>query len=187
MLRVLGFAGFALAAACWAPPALADAWTELAKPGTVVLLRHATAPGVGDPPGFRLYDCGTQRNLDDQGRAEARRIGEMFRARRVEVGGVYMSQWCRAKETAQLAFGANLPREESAFNSFFGRSTSTRDVQTQKARQLIARWKGPGVLVVVTHQVNIQALTGESTLSAGGVVVRPEADGRLAVVATLDP
>jgi phosphohistidine phosphatase SixA len=166
--------------------AAADPWSELAKPGAIVLFRHATAPGVGDPPHFKLGDCGTQRNLDEQGRAEARKLGEEFRKRKIQVGSVLSSQWCRTRDTAQLAFGAQV-RDEPAFNSFFRLSSDARDAQTAKARELLAKWRGPGVLVVVTHQVNIQALTGAGAASAEGVVVRPGADGSIRAVATLDP
>lgn len=169
------------------PPSLAaDAWAELAKPGAIVLFRHATAPGAGDPPGFKLEDCVTQRNLDDRGRGEARRLGEQFRSRNIEVGAVLTSQWCRTRETARLAFGSQV-RDEPAFNSFFQQGSPARDTQTAQARAVLARWRGPGALVVVTHQVNITALTGVGAASAEGVVVRLTAVGTLQVVATLEP
>jgi|SRR6185369_5934697 len=164
----------------------ADAWTELAKPGAIVIFRHATAPGVGDPPNFKLDDCATQRNLNDQGRAEARKLGEQFRAHKIQVGSVVSSQWCRTRETARLAFGDQV-RDEPAFNSFFRLSQEARDAQTAKARAVLARWRGPGALVVVTHQVNIHALTGVGADSAEGVVVKPAADGSLQVLATIEP
>ncbi|MCY7371733.1 MAG: histidine phosphatase family protein [Polaromonas sp.] len=176
-LGVLLFASSALAA---------DAWTELAKPGAIVLFRHATAPGVGDPAGFKLEDCATQRNLDERGRAEAQRLGEQFRSRNIQVGAVLSSQWCRTRETARLAFGSQA-RNEAAFNSFFQESSAIRDAQTAQARAVLARWKGPGALVVVTHQVNISALTGVGVASAEGVVLWPGADGSFQVVATLAP
>ena len=168
------------------PSLAADPWVELAKPGAIVLFRHATAPGVGDPPGFKADDCATQRNLDERGRAEARRLGEQFTRRKIPVGAVLTSQWCRTRETAQLAFGS-LPREEPAFNSFFQQSSDTSATQTAQARAVLARWKGPGALVVVTHQVNISALTGVGAASAEGVVVRVGADGSLQKVATIEP
>lgn len=168
------------------PSLAADPWVELAKPGTIVLVRHATAPGIGDPLGFKIDDCSTQRNLDDRGRAEARRLGEQLTRRRIQVGAVLTSQWCRTRETAKLAFG-NLPRDEPAFNSFFQQPSDIRAAQTAQARALLARWKGPGALVVVTHQVNITALTGVGAASAEGVVVRIGADGSLQKVATIEP
>ena len=164
----------------------ADAWSELAKPGAIVLFRHATAPGVGDPADFKLADCSTQRNLDERGRAEAQRLGEQFRNRSIQVGAVLTSQWCRTRETARLAFGSEV-RDEPVFNSFFQQSAPARDTQTAQARALLLRWRGPGALIVVTHQVNITALTGVGAASAEGVVVRPADDGSLRVVATLEP
>jgi len=146
------------------------AWAAL-KDGSVVLFRHAQAPGVGDPPGFNLGDCGTQRNLDDTGRAQARRIGERFRHAGVKVGIVLTSQWCRTRETAELAFPGQA-RDDADFNSFFGDSTREAE-QTVRALATLSRWRGPGVLVVVTHQVNITALTGNATQSGEGLVVAP--------------
>jgi phosphohistidine phosphatase SixA len=179
-----------LAAACLALTAAAasaqDAWRELAKPGAIVLFRHATAPGVGDPPQFRLDECGTQRNLNDAGREEARRLGEQFRQRGVAVGRVLSSQWCRTRDTARLAFG-DAVRDEPAFNSFFRQESGARDAQTERARRILRDWKGPGVLVVVTHQVNITALTGHGAMSAEGVVVQPTPQGPMRVLANLQP
>ncbi|MES2972489.1 MAG: histidine phosphatase family protein [Pseudomonadota bacterium] len=166
--------------------ARADGWAALAQPGTIVLFRHATAPGVGDPPNFKPDDCATQRNLSDEGRAEARRIGEQFRTRGIKVGAVLSSQWCRTRETARLAFGEQAVRDEPAFNSQFGRRGEA-DTQTARARAILQKWKGPGVLVVVTHQVNISALAEGFTSSAEGVVMRPAANGRLEVLGRVSP
>ena len=90
------------------PAAHADEslWALLKGGGQVVLMRHAvTTPGVGDPEGMRLADCATQRNLSDEGRAHAKQVGEAFRARKIPVGQVLSSPWCRCLETARLAFG----------------------------------------------------------------------------------
>ena len=181
--RLLSAACIALAAGV---AAAADAWSELAKPGAIVLFRHATAPGVGDPPNFRPNECATQRNLNEQGRAQARRLGEQFRQRGIAVGAVLTSEWCRTRETARLAFGDKV-RDEPAFNSFFGQGAQERDAQTERARRVLREWKGPGVLVVVTHQVNISALTGHGAMSAEGVVVQPGAEGPLRILANLQP
>ena len=153
--------------------------------GTVVLYRHAEAPGTGDPPNFRLGDCRTQRNLSEQGRAQARQLGERLRARGVPVGAVWSSQWCRTRETADLAFPAQR-QDEPAFNSFFGEGTPQAEQQTALARSRLVRWRGPGVLVVVTHQVNITALTGVFPASGEGVVLRPEG-AELRVVGRVAP
>ncbi|MDX2006549.1 MAG: histidine phosphatase family protein [Meiothermus sp.] len=181
-MRILFFAVALLAT--WVQPVQAQSdWSAL-QSGAVVLFRHAIAPGTGDPANFRLNDCATQRNLDDAGRAQARRIGEQFRARNINVARVLTSQWCRTRETAQLAF-PGLPQDEPAFNSFFS-DRSTEAEQTRAARQILARWRGPGVLVVVTHQVNITALTGVVPESGEGVVVRV-GEGGLEVLGRVKP
>lgn len=156
-------------------------WPALTA-GHIVLFRHAHAPGYGDPPRFTLGDCRTQRNLDETGRAQARRLGATFRARGIAVGQVLCSQWCRCRETAELAF-PGLPREDAAFNSFF-EDADRGPAQTRAARERLLPWRGPGVLVVVTHQVNITALTGVVPASGEGVVLHAR-NGELEVVARL--
>jgi len=138
--------------------------------GSVVLLRHATAPGVGDPDNFNLNDCSTQRNLSNEGRAQARRIGAFFGRQRVAVNLVWSSQWCRTRDTADLAFpGKRL--DQAVFNSFFGEPGSAPS-QTSAALALLDTWRGDGLLVVITHQVNITALTGWVPASGEAVVLR---------------
>jgi phosphohistidine phosphatase SixA len=159
------------------------AWAAL-RQGGVVLFRHAIAPGGGDPPGFRLNDCATQRNLDEAGRQQARRIGATFASRGVAVGVVLTSQWCRARETAALAFPGQ-GRDEPIFNSFFA-DRGQGPAQTAAARPLLARWTGPGALVVVTHQVNVTGLTGIVPASGEGVVVRIDSGG-VSVVGRIRP
>ena len=168
--------------------AMADeaAWTRLAQPGAIVLFRHASAPGVGDPPGFKPFECATQRNLNDKGRAEARKLGEQFKARNIKVDAVWTSQWCRTRETAKLAFG-DAVQDAPLFNSSFLASAEISETQTAQARAALAQWKGSGPLVVVTHQVNITALTGVYPASAQGVVVTVAGDGALKVVGTVSP
>jgi phosphohistidine phosphatase SixA len=167
-----------LAGAQTAEPTLQQA---LQTDGAILLLRHANAPGVGDPPAFRLGDCTTQRNLDEEGRAQARRIGEQLRALGARVTAVWSSQWCRTEETARLAFPGLAVRGEPAFNSFFG-AQHQADQQRQTALSRIASWRGPGVLAVVTHQVNITGLTDVNPASGEGVVARMQA-GRLVAIA----
>lgn len=149
------------------------AWQAL-RHGGILLLRHATAPGGGDPPGMRLDDCATQRNLDDAGRTQARRIGVMLRAAEVDVGSVLASAWCRTRETAEIAFPGRVVLEP-AFNSFFANSCAGPE-QTAAARAILRAWSGPGALIVSTHQVNITALTGIVPASGEGVVLRKEGD-----------
>lgn len=163
------------------PPAAAEAaaWEALRGGGAVALFRHARAPGSGDPPGMRLGDCSTQRNLDDAGRAQARRIGEAFRAEGVAVGAVLTSRWCRAVETAALAF-PGLSRAEPAFDSFF-ENREEGPARTALARRVLLDWRGPGALVAVTHQVNVTALTGVFPSSGEGVVLGRGGGGLVAV------
>ena len=177
----------ALLATCCTAQAAQDPWQAASEDGAIVLVRHATAPGVGDPPGFRLGDCATQRNLDDVGRDEARALGRQMLAHGVRVHAVWTSQWCRTRETARLAFGDSLPRAEPVLNSLFDQSDAGRESQTAKARAMLAHWRGPGTLVVVTHQVNIAALAGISTASAQAVVVRADPGGTLRVIGSLPP
>lgn len=154
------------------------------QPGSVVLMRHALAPGVGDPAAFTLHDCKTQRNLNAQGRTQAMRIGEFFRQQRVPVDAVWSSQWCRTRDTADLAF-PGMRVDQVAFNSFFGEPDSAPD-QTRAARALLDAWQGKGLLVVVTHQVNITAITGVVPASGEAVVLRREA-GLWTVVGRVSP
>lgn len=175
-------AGLAIAATL---PAWAQPWPAL-DPDGIVLFRHADAPGTGDPQQFRLGDCSTQRNLSERGRGQARDLGARFRARNVAVGQVLSSQWCRTRDTAELAFPGRV-QEAPAFNSFFNEDADQSARQTAAARAALAAWRGPGVLVVVTHQVNITALTGVYPASGEGVVVRAVPAGGLEVVGRLPP
>jgi phosphohistidine phosphatase SixA len=146
------------------------AWAAL-REGAVALVRHAVAPGVGDPAGMRIGDCTTQRNLDGTGRAQAARIGAAFANQDVVAGRVLTSQWCRTVDTAAIAFPGK-GELEPAFNSFFG-ARSRQNAQSQDAMRIIQAWRGPGALVIVTHQVNITALTGVVPASGEAIVVRP--------------
>lgn len=160
-----------------------DGWAALGADG-IVLFRHADAPGTGDPPNFRLGDCSTQRNLSDKGRAQARAIGEGFRTRGIAVGAVLASQWCRTRETAELAFPDRV-EDASVFNSFFQEGDAQARQQTAAALARLATWRGPGVLVVVTHQVNITALTQVFPASGEGIVVRSRPGSGLEVLGRL--
>ena len=163
----------------WTPSARADenAWRRVAAGGCAVLLRHArTTPGIGDPPGFRLEDCSTQRNLSDAGRAQARRFGLEFDRREIRVHEVRSSRWCRCLDTARLA----LPRLEveplEALDSFFADGT-TGGAQTAALREYLNALPATRLAVLVTHMVNITALTGEAPAMGEALVVRTGASG----------
>lgn len=164
-------------------PAEQAAWAAL-RGGAIVVFRHANAPGGGDPADMRLGDCATQRNLDASGREQARRIGERLRQRKLQVGAVWSSQWCRTRQTAELLKVGEV-RDMPAFNSFFG-DRDREPAQTAAARELLLAWRGPAALVVVTHQVNINALSGVSPASGEGVVLR-RAGTQLELVGRLLP
>jgi broad specificity phosphatase PhoE len=146
----------------------------------MVVLRHARAPGTGDPPNFRLGDCSTQRNLSNEGREQAVRIGERLRAAGLAITKVYSSQWCRCQETARnLAVGPVV--ELPALNSFFEASDLERG-QTEALRAWIASADLNRPVVLVTHQVNITALTG-IVPAEGEILILRRQPGKLSVVA----
>lgn len=148
-----------------------SAWRLLQSGQAVAIMRHALAPGGGDPIGFRLDDCTTQRNLSDEGREQATRAGEILRSKGIDDARVLTSQWCRCEETAQLLeIGTVTPAP--MLNSFF-QDRSTAGEQTQQLFEAIRRWAKARdtVTVLVTHQVNISALTDEFTRSGEILIV----------------
>ncbi|WP_420406836.1 histidine phosphatase family protein [Hoeflea sp.] len=152
--------------------ALANDWAALDEPGAMAIMRHALAPGTGDPAAFEIGDCSTQRNLDDRGRAQARAIGAAFRERGITFDRVLTSQWCRCRETAELLDLGEVS-EAPPLNSFF-RDRSTRAMQTEQIRSMIREASEP--MMLVTHQVNISALTGQFTRSGEVLVIRLKGD-----------
>jgi broad specificity phosphatase PhoE len=185
LLAILLFAALAHAAA---QPAGADdaLWTLLKNGREVVLLRHAvTTAGVGDPPGFKLQDCATQRNLTEAGRAAARRLGDAFREHGVPVGRVLSSPWCRCLDTARLAFGA--AEVSQPLSNLYGRSEASAR-QVREMETLIATWRPEGAggnLVLVSHGSTILALTGISVEPAEMVVLTPRAGERFKIAGRL--
>jgi len=147
----------------------ADAWKALRAGGHVALMRHADAPGgVGDPPGFRVDDCATQRNLSEKGRADAEKIGSQLKGEGIAFEKILSSPWCRCIDTARLL---NLGTVET--EATFGNVVVLKDQRqtlTAGARALVAQWTSGGNLLVVTHGANIQALTG-AWLASGEIVV----------------
>ena len=158
-------------------------WQLLAGGGQAVLVRHAvTTPGAGDPPGMRLDDCATQRNLTDEGGAHARRLGAAFRARGIPLQRVLSSPWCRCLETARLAFGA--PETWPPLGNLFGRPEN-REEQVERMRELVSRRRGGGNLILVSHGSTISALTGVSPDTAEMVILSPQGGGRFVVAGRL--
>ena len=148
-------------------PATADNSDRFA--GKVMFMRHALAPGMGDPDNFSINDCNTQRNLDDTGRAQARAIGTKLAAANLKFLAIYSSYWCRCLETAQLLeLGAVTPFD--GLNSFF-QNHAPRDATLAKLRQkLDSLSPSAPASLMVTHAVTIRAITGLSVAS-GGVVI----------------
>jgi phosphohistidine phosphatase SixA len=177
-------AGNAAQAADDSPEAL---WKRLREGGYVVLVRHAaTGPGLGDPPGYRIDDCASQRNLSAEGRADAARIGAAFRRERVAVDRVLSSPWCRCLDTARIAFGDAEPWDP--LGSFFDVPHRENEL-TETVKRRIAGYgsrKATGNLVMVTHNVNIAALTRLSVGTGEVVVVKPDGCCGLRVIGRMD-
>lgn len=150
-----------------------EAWQALRQGGAIALFRHARAPGTGDPQNFRLEDCSTQRNLSVEGRQQAQAIGEQFTAQGIPIERVLSSRWCRALDTARLAFG-NRTEPSPPLDSFFS-GRHQEEAQTRALRQIVETWRSKGVLVLVTHQVNITALTGVFPGEGEMLVLKPKA------------
>ena len=149
--------------------------------GLVVAMRHAIAPGTGDPTNFKLGDCSTQRNLSAQGRTQAKQIGAEFRNRKIKVARVLSSQWCRCLETANLM---NLGKVEPliALNSFFSDSSKEAG-QTAKIRKLIVDNRNTtGAIIMVTHQVNITAIADIVPQSGEAVILKGDRQGKIQIV-----
>ena len=158
-------------------------WELLRTGGRVVVMRHAaTDRSLGDPPDFRMDDCSTQRNLSAEGREQARRLAAAFGARGIPIGRVLSSQWCRCLETARLAFG--LAEPWPALNSFW----RNRELEAPRSREVRARAAerpDRGNLILVTHQLNIGALTGVYPAEGEFLVLTPLADGAFHVAGRL--
>jgi phosphohistidine phosphatase SixA len=158
---------------------LADDWDALKQPGAIALMRHALAPGGGDPDAFTLGDCSTQRNLDARGRDQARRIGQALRAQGIVFDEVWSSAWCRTQETAQLLEMGEVEIRAS-LNSFFA-GRGNRQSQTAETMRSLATLTGTERVLLVSHQVNITALTGVTPSSGEIIVARMLSGGRLEV------
>ncbi|MBE1295407.1 histidine phosphatase family protein [Phycobacter azelaicus] len=161
--------------------AAANDWDALKAPGAMAIMRHALAPGTGDPGAFVLDDCSTQRNLDARGRKQAEQTGAALKAMGITFDAILTSQWCRTRETARL-LDLGPVTDAPALNSFF-QDFSTRDSQTREALDLLK--EAEGSLMLVTHQVNISALTGRSTRSGEILVFRLTEAGEVEVTGSI--
>ena len=154
---------------------------ELQKGGKLIFIRHAYAPGGGDPDNFDINDCTTQRNLSDSGRVQSQKIGNFFKKNKISIGKVYSSEWCRCKETALIAF--NDFENKSFLNSFFSpKFAQNKEPQIKKLKKFIKNWDGKKNLVFVTHYVVISEILNYGS-SSGEIVI---SDKNLKVIDTLE-
>ena len=142
---------------------------QLEEGGKLIFIRHAYAPGSGDPDNFNLNDCSTQRNLSKEGQRQAKYIGEFFRNNKVKIDKVLSSEWCRCKETAKIAF-KNFSTN-SFLNSFYSsKFAKNKDKQVKALKEYIKKFKSDKNLVLVTHYVLISEILDYSP-SSGEIVV----------------
>lgn len=162
-----------------------DAETALRAGGVVVAFRHALAPGTFDPPGFVLGDCRTQRNLSEEGRAQARRIGAWFKSRSLQPARVRSSPWCRCVDTATLAFGQ--AEAYAALGSPRGAPETTNAVSLRELHHAVeaASLQRGRFEVWITHMFVLSDLVGQNTGAGEGLVLRAETAGALQVLARI--
>jgi broad specificity phosphatase PhoE len=157
-------------------------WSALKSDNHLVLIRHALAPGYGDPDYFDVKDCKTQRNLHDEGRYQSKKIGDLFRSNGIGKAVVYSSQWCRCLDTARLLDLGEVS-ELPSLNSFF-QHLEKEQSQTEQMMRWIQNAPLDTPTVLVSHQVNITALTGYSPASGEIVFLRRSTDGSILVIGT---
>ncbi len=184
----LAFAVVCVASLLWVTSGLAaetdtTLWAALRSGEHVALVRHAIAPGTGDPPQFSLRDCSTQRNLSIEGREQAARIGARMRSNGIKTARVFASQWCRCLETASL-LGLGQVTELPLLNSFY-QQNERENVQNQALKKRLAGQSLNSPLLLVTHQVNITAISGFYPASGEIVIMRRSRDGKLSTVGTI--
>ena len=142
----------------------------LKKGKNIIFIRHSLAPGNGDPSGFILSDCSTQRNLSKEGREQAKLIGKFFKENHIKIDRVLSSEWCRCKDTAFYAFSDF--KTFDALNSFYDEKfAANEDKQIKNLKKFIKKWRGDKNLVLVTHYVVINSILGVGSGSGEIVVV----------------
>ena len=155
--------------------------SELKKGGKIIFIRHAYAPGGGDPNNFDINDCDTQRNLNDVGRLQSKKIGDFFKKNEISIEKVYSSEWCRCKETASIAFRSF--ETKNFLNSFFSeRFAKNKENQIENFNKFINNWNGKRNLIFVTHYVVISEILNYAP-SSGEIIV---SDKQLKVIDTLE-
>ena len=141
----------------------------LKEGGKLIFIRHAIAPGGGDPVDFDILRCETQRNLSKEGIAQSKNIGKFFSENNIQIDKVLSSEWCRCKQTAKYAF--NKYETRSFLNSFFSaRFSSNKNKQIYDLKKYINEWNGDNNLVLVTHYVTIQEVLNV-TSSSGELII----------------
>ena len=140
----------------------------LKEGGKLLFIRHAVAPGGGDPVDFDILRCETQRNLSKEGIAQSKNIGKFFSENNIKIDKVLSSEWCRCKQTAQYAF--NKYETKSFLNSFFSEQfASNKNKQINDLKKYINEWSGDNNLVLVTHYVTIQEVL--NIISSSGEII----------------
>jgi phosphohistidine phosphatase SixA len=153
--------------------------------GHILMIRHALAPGTGDPANFQIGDCSSQRNLNDRGRDQARAIGDWLRSKGITSARVYSSQWCRCLETAKLLQMGTV-EELPALNSFY-ELTENREPNLKALRKFIAKQSADGKLIImVTHLVTISAMADEAVSSGEGVLLKLNSESLYEVIGRMN-
>jgi len=153
----------------------------LEEGGKLIFIRHAYAPGSGDPKNFNLYDCSTQRNLNNSGREQSKKIGILFSKNNIKIKNIFSSEWCRCKETANLAFKKF--ETKKFLNSFYSvKFAKNREKQVKEFENFIKNWDKKGNLIFVTHYVFISEILNY-TPSSGEIIIT---DKNLNIVDTLE-
>ena len=147
-----------------------SSWGSAQDGDKIILIRHSIAPGSGDPPGFQIKDCKTQRNLSQEGIDQSKRIGKLFKKNKIKIDQVLSSQWCRCKDTARYAFKSY--EEFSALNSTYQASFAKNEAKQIKIiKNFINAWNGKeGNLILVTHYSIITAIT-DAIPRSGEIVI----------------
>ena len=153
---------------------------KLKAGGNLIFIRHAYAPGGGDPENFNIYDCSTQRNLSESGRIQSKKIGNFFKENKIKIKNVYSSEWCRCKETASLAFKSF--KTKSFLNSFFSsKFAHKKKSQIKDFQKFLNNWDKKNNLIFITHYVVISEIL-DYPPSSGEIVV---SDKNLKIIDTL--